>query len=58
MELEKERGGTMDAMYEAPQVKLLGSVQKLTEGDLDKIGSIDDILTPTVPLLDGEILPD
>ena len=44
--------------YEAPQVKFLGSVNELTEQDLDKIGSVDDIFTPAIPLLDGEILPD
>ena len=46
----------MDEMYEAPQIKLLGTVEELTESN-DKIGSVVDLLTPIVGL-DGEILPD
>ena len=43
--------------YEAPQVKLLGTVEELTEQSFDKIGSVVDVLTPVLQL-DGEILPD
>lgn len=46
----------MEEKYEAPQVKLLGTVEELTQSN-DKIGSVDDLLTPIVGL-DGEILPD
>lgn len=46
----------MDEKYEAPQVKLLGTVEELTKST-DKIGSIEDILTPIVGL-DGCIAPD
>ena len=51
------KGGQMNEMYEAPQVKLLGSVEKLTE-QFDKIGSVDDAFTPSIPALDGEIIED
>jgi hypothetical protein len=47
----------MTQPYEAPQVKLLGSVAERTE-QFDKIGSVDDIFTPIVPNLDGEIIVD
>jgi hypothetical protein len=47
----------MNGNYEAPQVKLLGSVNELTE-QFDKIGSVDDIYTPAIPALDGEIVED
>jgi hypothetical protein len=43
--------------YERPEVKLLGTVEELTEQSFDKIGSILDVLTPILGL-DGEILPD
>jgi hypothetical protein len=46
----------MDRNYEAPVVRDFGTVQELTQSN-DKIGSIEDILTPIVGL-DGEILPD
>jgi hypothetical protein len=49
--------GQMNGKYESPQVKLLGSVNELTES-FDKIGSVDDFLTPAVPQLDGEIIQD
>jgi hypothetical protein len=48
----------MAERYEAPSVRDLGSVKELTAQDLDKVGSLDDFLTPTIPSLDGEILPD
>jgi hypothetical protein len=58
MELDVNLGaGQMNGKYESPQVKLLGSVNELTEA-FDKIGSVDDIFTPSIPDLDGEIKPD
>jgi hypothetical protein len=42
--------------YEAPEVRDLGSVKELT-AQFDKIGSVDDVLTPVLGL-DGEIIPD
>lgn len=58
MELVVNLGaGQMNGKYESPQVKLLGSVNELTES-FDKIGSVDDFLTPAVPQLDGEIIQD
>jgi hypothetical protein len=47
----------MAEKYEAPKVRVLGTVEELTAQDFDKIGSVDDILTPILSL-DGEILPD
>ena len=47
----------MDRHYEAPVVRDLGTVEELTAGSFDKIGSIVDVLTPILQL-DGEILPD
>ena len=45
--------------YEAPTLRLLGTVSELTKQDhLDKVGSQADFLTPSVPTLDGEIIPD
>ena len=43
--------------YEAPSVRDFGSIKDLT-ASLDKVGSIDDIFTPIVPLLDGDIQDD
>jgi hypothetical protein len=52
--LDKE--GQMAKHYETPQVRSLGTVSELTaQLDGQKIGSVDDILTPIVPLLDGDI---
>ena len=47
----------MNERYETPQVKLLGPVNERTEA-FDKIGSVDDVFTPAIPLLDGDIEPD
>jgi hypothetical protein len=55
--IDRREGGQMNERYEAPQVKLLGSVNELTE-QFDKIGSVDDIFTQLIPQLDGEIIPD
>ena len=47
----------MKDKYEAPQVRELGSVSELTE-QFDKVGSVADIFTPAIPLLDGEVKED
>jgi hypothetical protein len=44
----------MKDKYEAPEVRELGSISDLTES-FDKIGSVADVLTPAIPLLDGDI---
>ena len=43
--------------YEAPSVRDFGSIKELT-AQFDKIGSIADVFTPAIPLLDGEIIED
>lgn len=47
----------MNEAYNTPEVRFLGTVSELTES-LDKNGSTDDIFTPIVPLLDGDIEED
>ena len=42
--------------YETPQVRSLGTVSELTaQLDATKIGSVDDIITPIIQSLDGDI---
>jgi hypothetical protein len=48
----------MQTQYEPPKLEVIGSVQELTQQDLDKIGSVADIFTQLIPQLDGEIQPD
>jgi len=43
--------------YEAPKVRDFGSIKDLT-AQFDKNGSEDDVFTPSIPLLDGEITND
>jgi hypothetical protein len=47
-----------DEQYSAPQLRSLGSVEEMTNQELDKVGSIDDFLTLLLPDLDGVIQPD
>jgi hypothetical protein len=43
--------------YQAPEIRVLGTVEELTRS-LDKIGAEPDFLTPIIPALDGSIVPD
>lgn len=47
-----------DGQYSAPQVRLLGSVEEMTNQPFDKVGSIADIFTALDQNLNGEIIPD
>ena len=49
----------MTKPYEPPALETIGTVHELTQqGSFDKIGSDADVFTPTIPSLDGTILPD
>lgn len=47
----------MEDTYEAPELRIIGSVHELTQA-LDKVGSSLDFLSPLLPELDGEFQPD